>query len=67
MLGLTSYMSVGAFLMAVFQVDDAFHIVEPLLDGTPLTAWVMGPIYVFAHGLIFLIIELVKRRKKSKA
>ena len=67
MLGLTSYMSVGAFLMAAFPIDDAFHIVEPLLDGTPLTAWVMGPMYVFAHGLIFLIVELVKRHKKSKA
>jgi hypothetical protein len=67
MFGLTSYMTVGAFLMAVFPIDDAFHIVEPLLEGTPLTAWVMGPIYVFAHGLIFLIVEIVKRHKKSKA
>ena len=67
MFGLTSYMTVGAFLMAVFPIDDAFHIVEPLLEGTPLTAWVMGPIYVFAHGLIFIIVELVKRQKKNKS
>lgn len=67
MFGLTSYITVGAFLMAVFPIDDAFHIVEPLLEGTPLTAWVMGPIYVFAHGLIFIIVELVKHQKKSKS
>ena len=67
MFGLTSYMTVGAFLMAVFPISDAFHIVEPLLSDTPLTAWVMGPIYIFAHGLIFLIVELLKRHKKSKA
>ena len=67
LLGLTSYMTLGAFLMAVFHVSDAFHIVEPLIPGTPLTAWVMGPIYVIAHGLIFLIVELVKRRTRSEA
>ncbi len=65
MFGLTSYMTVGAFLMAVFHVDDAFHIVEPLLSGTPLTAWVMAPMYIVAHGLIFLVYELFKQRKTS--
>ena len=65
MFGLTSYMTVGAFLMATFPISDAFHIVEPLLGGTPLTAWVMGPIYVFSHGLIFLIVELVRRHKSK--
>jgi hypothetical protein len=66
LLGLTSYMTVGAFLMAIFKVSDAFHIAEPLLPGTPLTAWVMGPIYAIVHGLIFLAVELVKRRNNSK-
>ena len=66
LLGLTSYMTVGAFLMATFHVSDAFHIAEPLLPATPLTAWVMGPIYALAHGLIFLAVELLKRRKRRK-
>ena len=65
-LGFTCYMTVGAFLMGVFKVSDAFHIVEPLLPDTPLTAWVMAPMYLFAHGLIFAIVELVKRRLARK-
>lgn len=61
--GFTCYLTVGAFLMAVFNMSDAFHIVEPLISGTPLTTWVMAPIYLVAHGAIFLIIELIKRKK----
>lgn len=62
-LGFTCYLTVGAFLMSVFGMSDAFHIAEPLLPGTPLTAWVMAPMYLPAHGLIFLIIEIVRRKK----
>ena len=65
-LGFTCYMTVGAFLMAVFKMSDAFHIVEPLLPGTSLTAWVMAPMYFAGHGLVFLVIELVKRRISHK-
>ena len=61
--GLTSYMTVGAFLMHVFSVNDAFHIAEPLLPGTPLTAWVMAPMYAGAYGIILLVAELVKRNR----
>lgn len=67
LLGLTSYITVGAFLMATFPISDAFHIVEPLLSGTPLTAWMMGPIYACAHGLIFFIVERIKRYKKIES
>ena len=59
--GFTSYLALGAFLMHTFSMTDAFHIAEPLLDGTPLTAWVMAPMYAVAYALILLIIELVKR------
>ena len=31
--------------MSVFGFVDAFHIVEPMLSGTILTAWVVAPIY----------------------
>ncbi len=66
-LGLTCYMTVGAFLMSVFGMSDAYHIVEPLLSDTNLTAWVMAPIYFASHGLIFAIIELVRKYKKTKS
>lgn len=64
--GFTCYLTVGAFLMHQFELSDAFHIHEPLISDTPLTAWVMAPMYAFAYALILLIVELVKRHKNKK-
>lgn len=63
--GFTCYLTLGAFLMHTFNMSDAFHIAEPLLSDTPLTAWVMAPMYAVAYGLILLVIELVRRKKHS--
>ena len=63
--GFTAYMTLGAFLMATFPITDAFHIVEPLLSDTPLTAWVMAPMYAVAYALILWIIELCRKRKNK--
>ncbi len=65
--GFTAYMTLGAFLMATFPITDAFHIVEPLLSDTPLTAWVMAPMYAVAYGLILSGIELVRKHRKGNA
>ena len=65
LLGFTCYLTVGAFLMAVFNVSDAYHIVEPLLPNTPLTAWVMAPMYAVGHGLVFLGVELGRKFYKK--
>lgn len=65
LLGFTCYLTVGAFLMAVFNVSDAYHIVEPLLPDTPLTAWVMAPMYAVGHGLVFLGVELARKFSKK--
>lgn len=64
--GFTAYITVGAFLMHTFDMSDAFHIVEPLLPGTPLTAWVMGPIYAVCYGIILFVIEMIKKKNKLK-
>ena len=64
--GFTAYLTVGAFLMHTFDMSDAFHIAEPLLSDTPLTAWVMAPMYAVAYGLILLAVELYKKHKKVK-
>ena len=61
--GFTAYMTVGAFLMQTFPMSDAFHIAEPLLSDTPLTAWVMAPMYALAYGIILLGFEIAKRKK----
>lgn len=63
--GFTAYLTVGAFLMQTFHMSDAFHIAEPLIPGTPLTAWVMAPMYAVGYGLVLLIVELVKRKKAA--
>ena len=61
--GFTAYLTLGAFLMHTFQLSDAFHIAEPLIPGTPLTAWVMAPMYAAGYGLILLVVELSSRKK----
>ncbi len=63
--GFTAYMTLGAFLMATFPITDAFHIAEPLLSDTPLTAWVMAPMYAAAYALILGIIELCRKKEKK--
>ena len=64
--GFTCYLTVGAFLMQTFGFSDAFHIAEPLLEGTPFTAWVMAPMYAVAYAAILAIIELVRKKRTSK-
>ena len=64
--GLTCYMTLGAFLMHTFELSDAFHINEPLISGTNLTAWVMAPMYAVGYSLVLLIVELIKKYKKCK-
>lgn len=63
--GFTAYVTVGAFLMQTFDMSDAFHIAEPLLEGTPLTIWVMAPMYAVAYAVILLGVELVRRKKQT--
>lgn len=63
--GFTCYFSVGAFLISVFEYSDAFHMMQPMLSGTPLTAWVLAPIYVVVYGLVLLGFELYRKRRND--
>ena len=64
--GFTAYFTVGAFQMSVFGFSDAFLIVEPMMSGTPLTAWVIAPIYIVGYGVVLLTIELIRRHLAKK-
>ena len=64
--GFTSYLTLGAFQMSVFGFSDSFHIAEPILSDTPLTAWVMAPIYAVSYAIVLLVIELARRYKKQR-
>jgi hypothetical protein len=61
--GFTCYLTVGAFLMHTFDLSDAFHIAEPLISDTPLTAWVMAPMYAAGYAIILFIVEICKKKK----
>lgn len=63
--GFTCYITLGAFQLSVFNLDDAFYIIKPILSGTPLKVWIIAPIYVAIYGGILAIIE-VFRRKRNK-
>ena len=63
--GFTSYLTLGAFLMHTFNLSDAFHIAEPLLPNTPLTAWVMDPMYAAAYAVILFAIEIYKKKRNA--
>lgn len=65
--GFTSYLTIGAFQMSVLGLDDAFHIVEPMLDGTPLTVWVVAPIYVAGYAGVLWAFEIVRKHNSRKA
>ena len=65
--GFAGYVTVGAFLMNVFDMSDAMHLAEPLLSDTPLTIWVMAPMYAVAYAIILLVAEIIKRKKENKA
>lgn len=64
--GFTTYLTLGAFQMAVFGFSDAFHIAAPLIEGTPLTAWVTAPIYAAGYAIVLLAVELVRKYRKNK-
>lgn len=60
------YLTLGAFQMSVLGFSDSYHIAEPILPNTPLTAWVMAPIYAVSYGLVLLAIELARKYKSAR-
>ena len=65
LIGFSFYITLGAFMMSVFNMSDAYHIVEPLLPDTPLTAWVMAPMYAVGYAIILGVIEFFKNKKEN--
>ena len=65
--GFTAYLTVGAFQISVLGLSDAFHINEPMLDGTFLTAWGIAPIYLAGYALVLLAFELVRGHVRKGA
>ena len=64
--GFTSYLAYGSFLMCVLDYGNPFYMVNPAIDGTPFTVWVIAPIYIALHSLILLVLELFRRGRKKR-
>lgn len=65
--GFAAYLALGAFLMFVLDYGNPFYMVEPALDGTIFTVWVIAPIYAAVYALILWTVELVRKRKTGTA
>ncbi len=65
-IGFMAYITLGAFMMSVFDYDNAFYITKPILSGTPLTVWVLAPIFAALYISFFIIYELVKKKLVKK-
>ena len=63
--GFTCYLTVGAFLVNVFGYNDAFHMKDPLLSGTPLTAWFLAPIYAVLYGIVLYAFYIIDKKKSN--
>lgn len=63
LVGFGCYILVGVFLMKAFNLNDAFHLFEPLISGTPLTTWVMAPMYIVGYALVLFCVEILKKNK----
>ena len=61
-----AYITLGTFLIFVLDVNTAFYISHPILSGTPLTVWVLAPIFAVGYALYMLGLELIRRKWKSR-
>lgn len=64
--GFCAYFSYGAFLMCVLNFSNPFYMTGPALPNTPLTAWVIAPIYITIYAVILLIVELIRNNSRKK-
>lgn len=68
--GFLAYITLGAFLISVLGYDNAFYINSPILSGTPLTVWVLAPIFAILYVVFmvcyYLISNKLSQKKKSK-
>lgn len=65
-IGFMAYITLGTFLISVFDYSDAFYINNPILSGTPLTVWLIAVIFAVIYVLLFVVYELIKRKLASK-
>lgn len=67
--GFLAYIALGAFLIFGLGISTAFYINESIIDGTPLTVWVLIPIFVVGFTIYMFIDQTIrfKIRKKKES
>ena len=63
---MTSFFAIGAFFISVMGYEDALNMKTPILPNTPLTTWAVLPLYFLVISIIYLVVELVRRKKAKK-
>lgn len=61
--GFAGYFLLGLFMKHVFHYGNPFYMYSPAIANTPLTVWVLAPIYIVGYSIIILIIELIRKKK----
>ena len=67
--GFLAYITLGAFLIFGLGISTAFYMNESIIDGTPLTVWVLIPIFVVGFTIYMFIDQTIrfKIRKKKES
>ena len=65
LIGFTCYLLLGLFMRYVFNYSNPFYMYSPVIPNTPLTVWVIAPIYIVGYTCILLTIELIRKYKKK--
>ncbi len=64
--GFLAYITLGAFLIFGLGLNTAFYINEPIIDGTPLTVWVLIPIFAVGFTLYMLVDQAIRFKIHKK-
>lgn len=62
--GFVCYLAAGAFFITVMGYGDAYHMVNPVLDNTPFTIWLIAPIFIILYLSIIFTVEMIRKKKK---
>ena len=65
LIGFSGYLLHGLFMRYVFNYVNPFFMYEPAIPNTPLTVWVIAPIYIVGYICIILTIELTRKFRKK--
>lgn len=64
--GFMAYITFGCFSIHALNFTHAFFIDHAILSGTPLTIWIIAPIFAVGYAIFMVIVEWIRRKKKKE-